>query len=90
MKDLPPKIEESQSKDGLTAKETYNVVSDTVVGVNVRAKDNLIQGVIILFTVIIGLVIGQMYGGFLFVRRTGRAHRWLAREGYFLDDLPRN
>ena len=65
MKDLPPKIEQSQSKDGLTAKETYNVVSDTVVGVNVRAKDNLIQGLIILFTVIAGLVIGQMYGGFL-------------------------
>ena len=65
MKTLPPKIEESKSQDGLTAKETYNVVSDTVVGVNVRAKDNLILGVIILFTVIIGLVIGQMYGGFL-------------------------
>ena len=32
---------------------------------NVRAKDNLIQGSIILVTVIIGLVIGQMYGGFL-------------------------
>ena len=59
MKNLPPKIEESQSKDGLTAKETYNVVSDTVVGVNVRARDNLIQGVIILFTVIIGLVSGK-------------------------------
>ena len=71
MRTLPPKIEESKSQDGLTAKETYNVVSDTVVGVNVRAKDNLIQGVIILFTVIIGLVIGQTYGGFLLLGGLG-------------------
>ena len=38
---------------------------------NVRAKDNLIQGVIILFTVIIGLVIGKMYGGFLLLGGLG-------------------
>ena len=84
MKTLPPKIEESQSKDGLTAKETYNVVSDTVVGVNVRAKDNLIQGVIILFTVIIGLVIGQMYGGFLLLGGLGGLIVGFLASGIFL------
>ena len=84
MKTLPPKIEESQSKDGLTAKETYNVVSDTVVGVNVRAKDNLIQGVIILFTVIIGLVIGQMYGGFLLLGGLGGLIVGFLGSGIFL------
>ena len=65
MKNLPPKIEKAEPKDGLSSKETYNFVSDTVVGINVRKKDNLIQGLIILVTIIIGLVIGQMYGGFL-------------------------
>ena len=65
MKSLPPKIEKTEPKDVLSSKETYNVVSDTVVGINVRKKDNLIQGLIILVTIIIGLVIGQMYGGFL-------------------------
>ena len=65
MKELPPQIEKEEPKKGLSSKETYNAVSDTVVGVNVRKKDNIIQGLIILVTVIIGLVIGQMYGGFL-------------------------
>jgi hypothetical protein len=65
MNSLPPKIEKAKPKEGLSSKETYNVVSDTVVGINVRMKDNLIQGLIILVTIIIGLVIGQMYGGFL-------------------------
>ena len=84
MKTLPPKIEESKLQDGLTAKETYNVVSDTVVGVNVRVKDNLIQGVIILFTVIIGLVIGQMYGGFLLLGGLGGLIIGFLGSGIFL------
>ena len=84
LKDLPPKIEQSQSKDGLTAKETYNVVSDTVVGVNVRAKDNLIQGLIILFNVIAGLVIGQMYGGFLLLGGLGGLIVGFLGSGIFL------
>ena len=72
MKDVPhPTKTNAQSKDELTAKETYNIVSDTVVGVNVRAKDNLIQGSIILVTVIIGLAIGHMYGGFLMLGGLG-------------------
>ena len=84
MKTLSSKIEESQSKDGLTAKESYNVVSETVVGVNGRAKDNLIQGVIILFTVIIGLVIGQMYGGFLLLGGLGGLIVGFLGSGIFL------
>ena len=72
MKDVPhPTKTNAQSKDELTVKETYNVVSDTVVGVNVRAKDNLIQGSIILVTVIIGLATGHMYEGFLMLGGLG-------------------
>jgi uncharacterized membrane protein len=71
MKELPPQIEKEEPKKGLSSKETYNAVSDTVVGVNVRKKDNIIQGLIILVTVIIGLVIGQMYGGFLMLGGLG-------------------
>jgi len=65
MKNLPPQIEKKEPKERLSSKETYNVVSDTVVGLNIRKKDNLIQGIIILVAIIIGLVTGQMYGGFL-------------------------
>ena len=71
MKELPPQIEKAEPEKGLSSKETYNVVSDTLVGVNVRKKDNIIQGLIIIVTVIIGLVIGQMYGGFLMLGGLG-------------------
>tara|TARA_B100001750_G_scaffold219266_1_gene206036 strand:+ start:343 stop:639 length:297 start_codon:yes stop_codon:yes gene_type:complete len=84
MKELPPQIEKAEPKKGLSSKETYNVVSDTVVGVNVRAKDNLIQGSIILVTVIIGLVIGQMYGGFLLLGGLGGLIVGFLGSGIFL------
>ena len=67
----PPIIEQKENKKELSSKETYNVVSDTVIGINARKKDNLIQGIIILVTVIIGLVIGHMYGGFLLLGGLG-------------------
>lgn len=47
-------------KKPLSGKESYNLVSDTVTGVNVRWKDNLIQGVVILVTLILGAVIGYV------------------------------
>ena len=85
MKDVPqPTKTNAQSKNRLTAKETYNVVSDTVIGVNVRAKDNLIQGSIILVTVIIGLVIGHMYGGFLLLGGLGGLILCFLGSGNFL------
>ena len=84
MKELPPQIEKAEPKKRLSSKETYNVVSDTVVGVNVRAKDNLIQGSIILVTVIIGLVIGHMYGGFLLLGGLGGLIVGFLGSGIFL------
>ena len=84
MKELPPQIEKAEPKKGLSSKETYNVVSDTVVGVNVRKKDNIIQGLIILVTVIIGLVIGQVYGGFLLLGGLGGLIVGFLGSGFYL------
>ncbi len=44
----------------LTARQTYNVITDTAIGPNVRLKDNLIQAVLILASVLIGGGVGAM------------------------------
>jgi len=46
-----------------SARETYNVVSDTVVGVNVRWRDNLIQAVAILVCMVLGAGVGWRMAG---------------------------
>lgn len=51
---------EDQATDGITGRQTYNVVSDTVTGANVRLKDNLIQGLVILICVVLGAVVGAL------------------------------
>lgn len=55
------KLQAEESKAAsqtLGAKEAYNIVSDTVVGVNFRKSDNRLQAKIIAFVVLIGAVIG--------------------------------
>lgn len=60
----------------MTVKQTYNVVSDTAVGVNVRWKDNLFQALAIIVCLLLGAGIGYLvnsrdwatgvvFGGFL-------------------------
>ena len=44
----------------LTARQTYNVITDTAIGPNIRLKDNLIQAVLILASVLIGGGVGAM------------------------------
>ena len=44
----------------LTGRQTYNLVSDTVTGPNVRLKDNLYQGLAILAGLILGGLIGYL------------------------------
>lgn len=44
----------------LTARQTYNVVTDTITGPNIRLRDNLIQAVIIALCLILGAVIGAV------------------------------
>jgi hypothetical protein len=59
----------------MTAKQTYNLVSDTAVGVNVRWKDNLFQAMAIFVCLVLGAGIGyfvtprdcltgMLFGGF--------------------------
>ncbi len=44
----------------LSGHETYNVVSDTIIGVNVRGRDNLIQFLAIAAAVILGVGVGAL------------------------------
>lgn len=44
----------------LSGRETYNLVSDTVTGVNVRLRDNLIQGIVIFAGLVLGAVVGLL------------------------------
>jgi hypothetical protein len=46
------------SKQVLSDRETYNVVTDIVGGPNVRLKDNLYQGLAILVCTVLGPLIG--------------------------------
>ncbi len=53
----------TENKKGKTSKETYNIISDTVVGVNARKSDNLLQVKITIITIIIGAIIGVIFNG---------------------------
>ena len=53
----------TENKKGITSKETYNIVSDTVVGINARKSDNLLQVKITIITIIIGAIIGVIFDG---------------------------
>ena len=53
----------TENKKGITSKETYSIVSDTVVGINARKSDNLLQVKITIITIIIGAIIGVIFDG---------------------------
>ena len=59
----PPTNENSNddSRSEMTARETYNVVSDTVTGANVRIKDNVLQAIIIFVCLVLGAIIGAVF-----------------------------
>lgn len=57
------KSPEETPKRPMTDRQTYNLVSDTVAGPNVRLKDNLYQGLAILVCLILGAGIGVLVGG---------------------------
>ena len=48
-----------------TGREAYNIVSDTVVGLNVRKSDNLFQLKVILVCVFLGVPLGGIAGAML-------------------------
>lgn len=51
---------EGETPDGMTGRQTYNVISDTVTGANLRVKDNVVQGIVILACAVLGAVIGAL------------------------------
>jgi hypothetical protein len=55
--EVPPGI---SGKHGITGKEVYHVVSDTVAGPNVRLYDNLFQAAAILICLVLGTGIGYL------------------------------
>jgi hypothetical protein len=44
-----------------SARDAYNVVTDTIMGPNIRLRDNLLQGAAILIFAVIGAVIGAIF-----------------------------
>ncbi|QEG42750.1 hypothetical protein [Roseimaritima ulvae] len=53
---------EGTSDRSSTGRDAYNIVSDTVVGMNVRKSDNLFQLKVILVCVLIGIPLGAIAG----------------------------
>jgi hypothetical protein len=51
--------------NGLSGREAYNIVSDTVVGMNTRKSDNLFQLKVILVCLIVGVLLGAIAGAVL-------------------------
>jgi len=56
---------ESTLGGATTGRETYNIISDTVVGMNVRKSDNLFQLKVILVSVLVGVPLGAIAGALL-------------------------
>ena len=55
-----PEQDKAPKQEGMSGKQMYNVVSDTVTGLNVRRRDNRIQGVIIAASIPVGSIIGLL------------------------------
>lgn len=55
-----PSNRNQESTDRMTGRQTYNVVSDTVTGANVRLKDNVVQAVAIFACLVLGAIIGAV------------------------------
>ena len=53
-----PKHSEETLKQTMTGRQTYNLVTDTVVGPNVRWKDNLFQGLAVFVCLVLGVGVG--------------------------------
>jgi hypothetical protein len=66
MTDLPDESDSDEPIDAevvnpqLTGRETYNVITDTVTGVNLRVSDNVFQAIVSLVCLALGATIGAM------------------------------
>ncbi|MEZ6055930.1 MAG: hypothetical protein R3C01_04425 [Planctomycetaceae bacterium] len=65
--ELPKRKQRGKKSDSISGRQAYNVVSDTVGGVNFRRSDNAFQCRFILFGIAIGsgvgLIVGSLWGG---------------------------
>jgi len=61
--------EKKKNTDGIDGVDAYNIITDTVGGVNIRAKDNIMQLVACAIGLFlgggIGLILGGVIGGVL-------------------------
>lgn len=55
-----PLPEHEDPAQGLSGRQTYNVVTDTVTGANVRLKDNLLQAAAIAVCLVLGVIVGAL------------------------------
>ncbi len=51
-------VKKKKPKEPKSAQQTYNTLTDTVSGPNVRWKDNLFQGIAVFVTLVLGVGIG--------------------------------
>ena len=56
----PDKTTPDKRSDGLTGRQAYNAVTDTVMGPNIRLKDNVIQSIIVVLGLVLGATIGAV------------------------------
>ena len=61
----PPVYPKEPTKNTTSVRETYHIVSDTVVGMNIRKSDNLFQLKVILVCCFSGCLIGAIVGAIL-------------------------
>src|SRR5687767_1248419 len=60
---LPRRRAEPESRPSSSAREAYNVVTDTISGPNLRKRDNVFQAIFIGVCVLIALPVGAFFGG---------------------------
>lgn len=51
-------------KTELSGTDTYNIISDTVTGMNIRMSDNIFQAVVIFIGTVLGVAIGALIARF--------------------------
>lgn len=62
----PPTVDTQDKPIGVTtARDAYNLVSDTVSGVNIRKSDNMFQLKVIMVCMLLGATIGGIVGALL-------------------------
>jgi len=58
--DDPVFLPDDKPEQPMTNRQTFNVVTDTVIGPNIRLKDNLFQGLAVLVCLVLGAGIGAI------------------------------